>query len=44
MYVSKLNGINLPAVILLLSMIVLSVFSTSRPTPVSKGQKITTNL
>ena len=44
MYLDKHNDINLPVIVLLLLMIVLSTLSSSRATAVSEGNKITSNL
>ena len=44
MYLVKYNDINLPVIVLLLSMIVLSTLSSSRATAVSEEHKVTSNL
>ena len=44
MYLLKYNDINLPVIVLLLSMIVLSILSSSRVTAVSEEHKVTSNL
>ena len=43
MYLPKHNNINLPVIVLLLSMIVLSTLSSSRATAVNEGHKVTSN-
>ena len=44
MYLVKHNNINLPVIVLLLSMIVLSILSSSRVTAVSEEHIVTSNL
>ena len=44
MYLVKYNDINLPVIVLLLSMIVLSTLSSSRATAVSEEHNVTSNL
>ena len=44
MYLVKHNNINLPVIVLLLSMIVSSILSSSRVTAVSEEHKVTSNL
>ena len=44
MYLVKHNNINLPVIVLLLSMIFLLTLSSSRATAVSVGHKVTSNL
>ena len=45
MYLAKHNDINLPTIVLLLAMIVLSTLSSSRATTISisEGHKVTSN-
>ena len=44
MYLVKHNDINLPIIVLLLSMIVLSILSSSMATAVNEGHEVTSNL
>ena len=44
MYLVKHNDINLPVIVLLLSMIVLSILSSSKATAVNEGHIVTSDL